>query len=361
MVTLSGQRASLKCNMLPDALSITRRKLLAILGLLPASGWLRAQQSPGYSTTVKVVNLLAIVRDKQGKLIKDLTQDDFVLDEDGLPQTIRYFSRETDLPLTLGLLVDTSGSQQSVLGEERSASFRFLDKVMREDRDMAFLIHFDFEVEMLQDVTQLKSDMRKAIDLLEVGMGPRRQPQGQGQGQGGPRIGGGGRRGRGGGRGQGQGGGRGGGGTALYDAVFLGADEIMKRQHGRKALIILSDGVDHGSKLSLFQAVESAQRSDTLVYSILFDGDEGFGRIGETDGKKVLERISRETGGRFFQVSKRTPLDKVYQMLDEELRNQYSIGYTPETKTASSEYRRLHLSTKQKNLIVQTREGYYPE
>jgi VWFA-related protein len=144
----------------------------------------------------------------------------------------------------------------------------------------------------------------------------------------------------------------------------------MKKQQGRKALIVLSDGVDNGSKYTLEKAIESAQRSDTLVYSILFEdpnGQGGFGghgrmgggRRGGEDGRKVLQRLSRETGGRYFEVSKNLPIDKVYESLEEELRSQYSIGYTPDTNT-SSDYRRIHLTTRQKTLIVQTREGYYP-
>jgi len=254
--------------------------------------------------------------------------------------------------------VDTSGSERNVLPDERSASFRFLDKVMREDRDTAFVIHFDFEVELLQDLTNSKVALQKSLDHLEVG---NRQLQRRDGGGGGRYPGGG-------------GGGHhfGGGGTHLYDAVYLGSDEILKKQQGRKALIVLSDGMDNGSQLTLEKAVETAQRADTLVYSILFEdpnGNRGFGgrghwgggrRGGEVDGRKVLERLSRETGGRYFEVSKKQPIDKVYESLEEELRSQYSIGYTPDTKSASSEYRRIHLTTKQKSLIVQTREGYYP-
>ena len=338
--------------------NLSRRSLLAALGSIPASRLVRAQQQnppPGFSTTVKVVNLFATVRDKQGKVVTDLTQNDFLLDEDGAPQTIRYFSRETDLPLTLGLLVDTSGSERNVLPDERSASFRFLDKVMRADKDTAFVIHFDFEVELLQDLTNSKVALQKSLDRLEVG---NRQLQRRGGG--------------GDGRYPGSGGGRhfGGGGTHLYDAVYLGSDEILKKQQGRKALILLSDGMDNGSKLTLEKAVETAQRSDTLVYSILFEdpnGDRGFGgrghwgggrRGGEVDGRQVLQHLSRETGGRYFEVSKKEPIDKVYESLEEELRSQYSIGYTPDTKTASTDYRRIHLTTRQKSLIVQTREGY---
>ena len=338
--------------------NLSRRSLLAALGSIPATRLVRAQQqnSPGFSTTVKVVNLFATVRDKQGKVVTDLTQNDFLLDEDGTPQTIRYFSRETDLPLTLGLLVDTSGSERNVLPDERSASFRFLDKVMRQEKDMAFVIHFDFEVELLQDLTNSKVALQKSLDRLEVGG---RQLQHRGGAGGGGYPGGGGGR-------------HFGGGTHLYDAVYLGSDEILKKQLGRKALIVLSDGMDNGSKLTLEKAVESAQRADTLVYSILFEdpnGDRGFGghghwgggrRGGEVDGRQVLQRLSRETGGRYFEVSKKEPIDKVYESLEEELRSQYSIGYTPDTKTASNDYRHVHLTAKQKSLIVQTREGYYP-
>jgi VWFA-related protein len=320
--------------------------------MIPAGRFLCAQSQdpvPGFSTTVKVVSLFATVRNKQGQVVKDLTQNDFLLDEDGKPQKIAYFSQETDLPLTLGLLVDTSGSQRNVLPEEQAASYRFLDKVVREDKDMAFIIHFDFEVELLQDLTNSKATLRKSLEQLQIGQGRRQRGGGGGYG--------------GGGRGRG---GRGGGGTDLYDAVFLGADEIMRKQHGRKALIILSDGVDTGSKLSLGEGVESAERADTLVYSILFEdpdaygGFGGFGRMDTPDGKKVLQQISRETGGRFFEVSRKMPIDKVYEALEEELRSQYSIGYTPDSTVTSKEYRRIHLIAKQKGLIVQTREGYYP-
>lgn len=337
--------------------NLSRRSLLGALGLIPASRILCAQEQnappPGFSTTVKVVNLFASVRNPKGQVVTDLTQSDFLLDEDGKPQTIRYFSRETDLPLTVGLLVDTSGSTRNVLPDERSASYRFLDKVMRADKDMAFLIHFDFEVELLQDLTNSKAALQKGLDRLEVGNGRQLQRR---SGGGGRYPGGGGRR---------------GGGTTLYDAVYLGADEIMKKQQGRKAIILLSDGVDNGSKLTLERAVESAQRSDTLVYSILFDdpnGNAGFGghgRMGggrrgsEEDGRKVLQRLARETGGRYFEVSKRQSIDQVYESLEEELRSQYSIGYTPDA-ASSNDYRHIHLTTKQKSLIVQTREGYYP-
>ena len=132
-----------------DAASVSRRDILfSAIGCLGAATRLRGWQDTTFSTDVQVVNLLATVRDKQGKIVQNLTKDDFTLEEDGRPQAIRYFSRETDLPLTLGLLIDTSMSQRRVLGQERTASYRFLDQVLREDKDKAFVIHFDREVEL---------------------------------------------------------------------------------------------------------------------------------------------------------------------------------------------------------------------
>jgi VWFA-related protein len=172
--------------------------------------------------------------------------------------------------------------------------------------------------------------------------------------------------------GGGGGGGRSGGGTMLYDAVLLASDEVARKQSGRKALILLTDGVDTGSKTSLYSAVEAAQRADTLVYSILFEDPEayggggfGMGRRGGRipmsmpNGKKVLEQISRETGGRFFEVSKKQTLAKVYDEIDTDLRHQYSLGYSPDRTEAAGGYHKIHLTTKQKGLTVQTREGYY--
>ena len=344
-------------------LRISRRGLLASCALLPAARLLRGQQNPTFSGGVKVVNVFVNVRNKQGQIVRDLTRDDFLLDEDGRPQTIAYFSRETDLPLTIGLLIDTSGSQRAVLSDERSASRRFLEQVLRPEKDLAFIIHFDFEVELLQDLTSSREKLEKALEQLEIPQEQRRLGQ-RGQY---PRPGGGGPR-----------GGRRGGGTDLYDAVMLASDELMKKQTGRKALIILSDGVDTGSRMTLADSVESAQRADTLAYSVLFADTSGYGGFGgyggrgrrggrsgrgpvsdERDGKKTLERISRETGGRFFEVSRKQPIGAVFEAIEEDLRNQYSLGYTPD-RTAAPGYRSIHLTTKQKGLIVQSREGYYP-
>ena len=332
------------------------------VALLFLSQPLRGQE-PTISVDVKVVNVLATVQDKHGQFLRNLTRDDFVLEEDGRPQTIRYFAQESNLPLTLGLLVDTSLSQRRVLDRERTASYSFLDRMLHESKDAAFVIHFDREVELLQDLTPSHEKLEAGLRVLDTPSITRArgsQPPGSpGSHRGGMH----------------------GGGTLLYDAVFLASDELMKKQPGRKAIVVLSDGVDRGSKETLEQAIESAQRADTVVYSILFADDEprsdwggfggrgGMGRHGgghrypqesRPDGKKILERISKETGGRMFEVSKKQTIEHIYDEVQKELRSQYNLGFTPD-KGLGPGYRKIQLVTKQKNLTVQARDGYYAE
>jgi VWFA-related protein len=326
--------------------------------------------NPKIAVEVKTVSVLATVRDKHGKIIPDLTKDDFAIEEDGKPQTIDYFARETDLPLRLGLLVDTSLSQRAVLDQERSASYSFLDHLLREDRDLAFVIHFDKEAELLQDFTPSRPKLQAALQSLQT-------PQfdsDRGNGGGGRKGGG----------EDGRGSRHRGGGTLLYDAIYLASDELMSKQQGRKALIVLSDGVDRGSKETLTEAIETVQRADTLVYSIYFKQEEesghrgGFGMGGpmgpygggrrgggrrypqeeRPDGKRILQQISKATGGRLFEVSKKETVDKIYAQIEEELRNQYTLGYTPD-KNVGAGYHKIQVTTKQKDLVVQARDGYY--
>lgn len=295
---------------------------------------LLAQTPATFSTNVRVVNLFATVRDAQGRVVKDLTKDDFTLEEDGRPQVIRYFSKESGLPLTLGLLIDTSISQKRVLAEERTASLNFLMQVLRPEQDRAFVIHFDREVELLQDLTSSRERLDEALARLQVPtLAPRKH--------GGPQL----------------------GlfalaGTDLYDSILLASDDILRKQPGRKALILITDGVDNGSKIDLSDAVQSAQRADAMVYSILFaDRDAYDGTFATAAGKQALQRMSRETGGVFFEVSKTEPLAAIYAQLEEELRNQYSIGYTPHTSGGAG-YRKIRVVTKA-GLSVITRDGYY--
>jgi VWFA-related protein len=321
-----------------------------------------------------VVNVFATVRDKQGQIVKNLTKDDFVLEEDGRPQTIRYFAQQSDLPLTLGLLVDTSGSERRMLGTERDASYTFLQQVLRPDRDKAFLIHFDRDVELLQDLTSSRQKLEKALDLLDK---PEWGNNGNNQGSGNGGYGGGGGYGR-----HGRGGGQHGGGTAFYDAIYLASDDVLGKQTGRKAIIMLTDGEDNASKVSLDEAIRTAQRSDTLGYSVRIADEEGssfgppigmgrhggYGRgpygggrqgMNRPDGKKILQQISRETGGAYFEVSKKKTVDQIYSQIEEDLRNQYSLGYTSDRPDTETGYRKIQLTVKQKGFIVQARDGYY--
>jgi len=350
--------------------------LLLIVPLLLIDLPVHSQQGPPITLDVNAVNLLATVRDKHGEIVRNLTKDDFALEQDGKPQTITYFAKESDLPLTLGLLVDTSMSQRRVIDQERAASRTFLDQVLRVDKDKAFVIQFDREVTLLQDLTASRQKLQAAIDQIDSPQ----FSQGSSSGSGGGSSGGG----AGGGRGSH---GRGGGGTLLYDAVFLASDELMKKQPGRKAVVILTDGVDHGSKETLAEAIATAQRADTLVYCILFADKEAYGNGGgiggphmgggmggrggrgggypprteesHPDGKKVLKQMSEASGGRFFEVSKKEPIDKIYDAIDEELRYQYSLGYTPVKADTPIGYHKLHLTVKQKDALVQTRDGFY--
>jgi VWFA-related protein len=365
---------------------------IAALVLLPDFGpSLRAQDAATtIAVDVKEVTLPVTVRDKHGKIVRDLTKDDFTLQEDGRPQTIKYYSQDANLALTLGLLVDTSRSQTNVLDAERNASHSFLDQIMVQEKDKGFLIHFDREVELLQDLTSSREKLQSALDLLKTPSDRERanDPNDSDNSKSGP--------------------GSQHGGTQLYDAVYLASSELMKKQQGRKAIIILSDGIDHGSKTFLDGAIESAQRADTFVYSIYFadnrrdernegqrqgggrgggwpgggggggggwpgggggwPGGGGGGRRGggqrpaekpRTDGKKILERISKETGGRFFEVSKKESVGEIYTSIVEELRTQYRMGFTPDKDSAASGYHHLQLQVKRKDTTVQTREGYY--
>ena len=378
------------------ALSVRALIVSAMIALVALPGFgpsMRAQEPAAtVAVDVKVVTLPVTVRDKHGKIVRDLTKDDFTLQEDGRPQTIKYFSQETNLPLTLGLLVDTSRSQDNVLDAERNASRSFLDQMLVQPKDKAFLIHFDREVELLQDLTSSREKLQSALELLKTSTDrersndpndPSNSPSGSGSRS------------------------HHGGGTQLYDAVYLASNELMKKQQGRKAIVILSDGVDHGSKTYLESAIESAQRADTVVYSIYFADSHrndrqnqggGMGRGGggypggggggwpggggvwpgggvgrggrggqrsaespRTDGNKILERISKETGGRFFEVSKKESVGDIYTSIVEELRTQYSMGYTPDKDSTASGYHHLQLAVKKKDLTAQTRDGYYAD
>ena len=370
----------------------TRRGLLSALSLLPAGRLLRAQQSqdpqrptlqkkpasqespageqtPKYTTDVKLVSVFATVREKSsGKIVKDLTKDNFTIEEENHPQTIKFFEAESSLPLNLGLLVDTSGSQGRVLGDERSAGIRFFDQILR-DKDQAFVIHFDYESELLQDFTSSKEKLDKALDLLEVAQPRQQQTQQQGgnypQGGGGGGYPGGGGGYPGGGGGY-PGGGRrypqGGGsrgGTKLYDAILLASDDLMSKQQGRKALVLLTDGGDQGSDETLANAVEAAQRSEVIVYVIMI-ADRGFNSMYLGSGAGAMHKLTEQTGGRVIDVGNNPKkLRDAFDQIQAELRSQYMIGYVPTNTVADGKYRKMELKPVNPEYKTQSRKGYF--
>jgi len=278
----------------------------------------KAQQAT-FSTGVNVVNVLVTVRDKQGQLVKGLAQNDFKLEEDGRTQPIRYFSPQADQPLMLGLLIDVSGSQRTVLAEQRRASQQFIDQVVR-PQDRAFFVRFDRRIELLDNLSQLEIDPKESSAR----------------------------------------------GTALYDAIVSAARGLAD-QPGRKALIVLSDGYDTSSSAPLSAAVETAQRADALIYSIRFLDRDVFafqvpasqgGSPVPREGRKALERIARETGGSYFDLAAAETLEKIYSRIEDELRNQYSLGFTPVNPRPG--YRKIRVSVKRKGVTVQARDGYFP-
>ena len=350
------------------------------------------------SLAAKLVNLPVVVRDKKGALVQNLTKDDFTLSVDGKPQVIRYFDKDSNLPLTLGLLVDVSQSQRIVLDDERTASSAFLDNMLKapsgQEPDRAFILQFARETELLQDLTSSTPRLQAALKELDTPNPNSNSSSGSDSGDSGDSQGGSVRR---------------HGGTELYDALYLSGTELMSKQTGRKAVVILSDGVDNGSRKSLASSIEAAQRANEIVYSIYFKGEQphqdgsnnrggfpGGGRHGggggypggsgggypgggggypgggggsrgggggtenRVDGKKILERMSNETGGRMFEVSKKQDLPAIYNQISEELRSQYRLGYTPDEAAASDGYHQVDLTIpKQNKLQVQTRDGYY--
>lgn len=290
---------------------------------------LEAQQQPTFSTEVKVVNIFATVRDKNRQIVRNLTKNDFTVLENGRPESIRYFSQESDLPLTVGLLVDTSLSQRRVLEDERGASYRFLDQVLRENKDKAVIVQFDQAVVIRQGLTGSHKELQDTLALLDL---PSAQQAANGSG------------------------------TLLYDAVRTASIQVMRQRQGRKAFIVLTDGVDEGSEVTLTDAIEAAQRADTLVYSILFSDESYYGGFSlGAAGKRVLEQLSRETGGGFFAVTKQQTIQQIFDVIQEELRSEYSLGFVSDQPVTSSGFRKIRVSTKQKGLVVQATNRYYAE
>ena len=292
-----------------------------------------------FKVSVDVVNVFFNVKDKHGALVPNLKKEDFELSEEGQPQTIKYFSSESNQPLTLGILIDSSASQQRVLGMEQEVGSDFLAQVLG-PKDLAFVISFDVNVDLLQDFTNSRSELRDALYHAKIN-------NGGGGGLGPPGLGGGpipnSRPPR---------------GTLLYDAVYLASDEKLGREVGRKAMIILTDGEDQGSQMNIKQAIESAQRADTIAYVLLI-ADRGFyGDFGYS-GDRDMRDLCEQTGGRVITVgNKFEKLKEGFDQIQSELRSQYSIGYTPTNNKRDGTFRKIEIKSKTGNKI-QARRGYY--
>ena len=341
-------------------LPVSPRRVLAALVLagLCAAPSLMAQQPTGQQPSsqdqksddsqqptetlkvnVNVVQLFFNVKDKHGALIPNLTKDDFDIFEDGQKQTIKYFTPETNLPLTLGILIDSSGSQLHVLDMEKEVGGAFLKQVLT-DKDLAFVLDFDVDASLIQDYTRDVQRLQKALNSVRINSGVT-MPTLPGAGGGpvptaaSP-------------------------GTVLYDAVYLSAHDMLSKEVGRKAMILLTDGQDEGSKLKIKDAIEAAQKADSIVYVLLCADRGGYlsagmGYYGEGDMKKLTE----QTGGRVINVGNK--FDKLREAFDQvaaELRSQYNIGYTPTNTKLDGGYRKLEIKNKQ-SYKIQARAGYY--
>lgn len=374
---------------------------LSVCLALPATGsrTARAQTASSNATPsltsasadAGAITMAVTVFDKHGDLVPNLTKDDFTLTEDGRTQAIQSFSAAHQ-PLTLGLVVEMSGGQGRTLEAERAATKAFFDQMLTDPGDKAFLIQYAGDVDLLADATPEKSKLDAALGQLGAPQSHNTAGDAQeGSGSGSPHLDG--------------------VGATLYDAIYLASTELMKKQPGRKALIVLSDGVDRGSKESLFSTIEAAQRANTAVYAIYFKGEKQHGdgngfpgqRRGGTgggypggggrypggypggypgsgggwpgnggggqpsrptegtriDGRKVLAQICRETGGGSFETSGKHPVDQIYSGIASQLHGQYVLSFTPDSKSSYGGFHRITLTMKNKDLYAQTRQGYY--
>jgi len=316
-----------------------------MVGAPPAdsrSGGQANQEEPleTLKVNVEVVQLFFNVKDKHGALIPSLTKSDFEVFEDGKPQTIKYFKAESDLPLTLGIMVDSSGSMQRMLEVEKEVGGSFLESMIR-PKDEAFIISFDTDITLLQDFTNSVSRLRKALNTAKISapsVGCSAGPIGP---QGPIPCSAGGTR-----------------GTALYDAVYLASHDELSHEVGRKAMILLTDGEDEGSKLKIKDAIEAAQKADAICYVLLIV-DRGWGFSGGYYGHGEMNKLTQETGGRVIEVgNKPEKLRKAFDEISNELRSQYNIGYTPSNNVRDGSFRKVEIKAKSE-YKVQARSGYY--
>jgi VWFA-related protein len=329
--------------------------LVLFVGLC-ASSWLPANRAHAASTSpqdgagggqapgggqqpikvqVNLVNLFATVRDSHHSFVNNLTKDEFKIYEDGVEQKVAFFNKEVDMPITLALLIDTSGSEQNMLGAEQDAGSRFVHEVMRK-KDLAMVMSFDLDANLLADFTEDTSILERALRKTQINAS-------MGGGGTAPTID------------------PGNIGTVFYDAVYLACHDQLRDQAGRKAVIALTDAEDNGSKMKPGDAIEAAQRSDAVIHIILVtDRRYGFGFGGGfNSGASVAKRMTEDTGGRVIEVHSESHLEQAFDEISQELRQQYVLGYYPTNEKRDGTFRKIKLETTKSEFKVLTRKGYY--
>ncbi|HEX8764899.1 MAG TPA: VWA domain-containing protein [Candidatus Acidoferrum sp.] len=290
------------------------------------------QQNPTIKSLVNLVNVFATVRDKKKQIIPSLKKDDFRVFENDREQKIAFFSAEKTLPITLGLLIDTSGSEQNRLPAEQEAATAFLNRVLRKG-DEAMVISFDVDVDLLSDFTEDRAQLDRAIRSARINApmvsmtnpGPL-PPESRTRGL---------------------------RGTAFYDAIWTACGEKLATEAGRKALVIITDADDQGSKVTVEEAIEAAERTNTVVH-ILLVHDPGFGWRPD-----IAHKIADTTGGRVIEVSSQKHLQEAFDQISEELRTEYTIGYYPTNAARDGTFRKIKVETMDRDLKVLARKGYY--
>ncbi|HXM93498.1 MAG TPA: VWA domain-containing protein [Candidatus Dormibacteraeota bacterium] len=300
---------------------------------VPATPQERAGQGPTgptIKTQVNLVNLFATVRDKNKRIVGDLKKEDFKIFEDNQPQDIAFFSKEVTLPITLALLLDTSGSETEMLGAIQETGSAFLSRILRKG-DEALVMSFDTDVDLLSDFTDDRGQLERAVrrarintsfsgGMINPGPIPNSHPVG----------------------------------TALYDAIYLACGEKLNTEAGRKAIVIVTDADDQGSKVRIEEAIEAAQRSDTVIH-ILLVADPHYGGANVGAAKKLTE----ETGGRMISVKSEKKLMEAFDEISAELRGQYTLGYYPTNSMRDGKFRKIKVDMANHDLKVLARRGYY--
>lgn len=291
-----------------------------------------APEPPLASQTIQsqttVVNVFATVRDHHNGIIGDLTKDDFKVYEDGVEQKVSYFTKEVDMPLSMAMLMDTSGSMQQILNAEQDAASRFVQEVMHK-KDEALVMSFDTDVNLLADFTEDPNVLARAIRRATINAaGPMITPGTIPQS---------------------------GGGTNLYDAIYLACHDELASEAGRKAIVLLTDAEDTGSKLTENDAIEAAQRADSVIHILLITDP----RATEGYGPGVASKLTQETGGRVINVRSEKALEKAFDVVTEELRSQYVLGYSSTNTQRDGTFRKIKVEVDRPDVKILARKGYY--